>query len=125
MRIASYNVENFFARAKALNEQSWATGRAVLEAHAALNALLEKPTYSTADKKRIVKLLGTLGLTKSDAASMAVLRQVRGRLVKRPRSGGVEVVATGRGDWVGWVDLTTEPVTEAAITNTARVIADV
>ena len=55
---------------------------------------------------------------------MAVLRQVRGRLVRRPPGGGVEVVADGRGDWVGWVDLTTEPVTAAAIANTARVIRD-
>ena len=52
------------------------------------------------------------------------MRQVRGHLVKRPRAGGVEVVANGRADWVGWVELTTEPVTEAAVANTARVIAD-
>ncbi len=55
---------------------------------------------------------------------MAVLRQIRGQLVRRPQGGGVEVVANGRGDWVGWVDLTTEPVTAAAIGNTARVIRD-
>ena len=73
----------------------------------------------------MVELLDVLGLTRSDAAEFAVLRQVRGHLVKRPRAGGVEVVATGRADWVGWVELTTEPVTEAAVANTARVIADV
>ena len=72
----------------------------------------------------MVELLEVLGLTRSDAAEFAVLRQVRGHLVKRPRAGGVEVVATGRADWVGWVELTTEPVTEAAVANTARVIAD-
>jgi hypothetical protein len=71
-----------------------------------------------------VALLEVLGLTRSDTVTMAVLRQVRRRLVRRPRAGGVEVVATGRSDWVGWVDLTTEPVTAAAIANTARVIHD-
>ena len=37
MRIASYNVENLFARAKALNQDSWAAGRPVLQAHAELS----------------------------------------------------------------------------------------
>ena len=72
----------------------------------------------------MVELLDVLELTRSDAAEYAVLRQVRGHLVKRPRAGGVEIVAAGRADWVGWVELTTEPVTEAAVANTARVIAD-
>jgi endonuclease/exonuclease/phosphatase family metal-dependent hydrolase len=124
VRLASFNVENFFARPKAMNQDTWAAGRPVLAAHAELNALLEQPTYTDADKLRIVALLGTLGLTRSDSADMAVLRQVRGRLVRRPQADGVEVTADGRGDWVGWVDLTTEPVTAAAIANTARVIRD-
>lgn len=46
MRIASFNVENLFARAKALNLQSWAAGKPVLAAQAELNALLEEPTYT-------------------------------------------------------------------------------
>jgi endonuclease/exonuclease/phosphatase family metal-dependent hydrolase len=124
MRIASFNVENFFDRAKALNTQSWAEGRPILAAQAELNALVEEPVYTEPMKARMVDLLLTLGLTRSDSAEFAVLRQIRGHLVSRPRAGGVTVVAQGRGDWVGWVELTTEPVTEAAVANTARVIAD-
>jgi hypothetical protein len=124
MRITSFNVENFFARPKAMNLATWADGAPVLAAHAELNTLLEQPSYTATDKTRIAQLLSTLGLEKSDSAAMAVLRQVRGRLVSRPRTGGLTIVADGRGDWVGWVDLTTEPVTEAAIANTARVIRD-
>jgi len=124
MRIASFNVENFFARAKALNSDTWAEGRPVLEAYAELNALLEHAAYAEADRSRMVTLLARLGLTAADSADLAVLRQIRGRLVRRPQAGGVEIVATGRGDWVGWVELTTEPITEAAVTNTARVIQD-
>ncbi len=124
MRIVSFNVENFFARPRVMNQHSWVQGRPALAAHAELNTLLERPVYTAADKARIVELLGVLGLAKSDAAPLAVLRQIRGRLLKRPRGGGVEVVAVGRGAWVGWVDLTTEPVTAAAIGNTARVIRD-
>ena len=66
-----------------------------------------------------------LGLTASDGAEFAVLRQVRGRLLTRHPNGSVEVVADGRGDWVGWIELTTEPITETAVSNTARVIRDV
>jgi hypothetical protein len=50
MRLASFNVENFFVRPKAMNQDTWAAGRPVLAAHAELNALLEQPTYSTPDK---------------------------------------------------------------------------
>jgi endonuclease/exonuclease/phosphatase family metal-dependent hydrolase len=124
VRITGFNVENFFARPKAMNRASWAEGRPVLAAHAELSTLLEEPTYTDAIKARIVALLAVLGLTNSDSAAMAELRQVRGRLVRRPQGGGVEVIAAGRGSWVGWVDLTTEPVTESAIANTARVIRD-
>lgn len=124
MRIVSFNVENFFARPRAMNQDTWAQGRPALAAHAELNTLLEKPVYTAADKARIVELLGVLGLAQSDTAVMAVLRQIRGRLLARPRGGMVEVIVKGRGDWVGWVDLTTEPVTAAAIGNTARVIRD-
>ena len=82
-------------------------------------------TYSATDKTRIIALLDVLGLTASDTAEFAVLRQVRGRLVTRHPNGVDAVVAEGRGDWVGWVELTTQPITEAAVANTARVIADV
>ena len=41
MRLASFNVENLFARAKALNGQSWAVGKPVLAAQAELSSLLE------------------------------------------------------------------------------------
>ena len=44
MRIASFNVENFFARAKALNTGSWAAGKPVLAAHAEINTLFAKPS---------------------------------------------------------------------------------
>jgi endonuclease/exonuclease/phosphatase family metal-dependent hydrolase len=125
MRVASYNVENFFDRAKALNTRTWAEGKPVLAAYAELNTLLEQATYNPPDKERILALLGTLGVAKTDSASMAELRQVRGHLVTRHQDGTVDVVANGRGDWVGWVELTTEPVNEAAIGNTARVIRDV
>jgi hypothetical protein len=52
MRLASYNVENMFCRAKALNGQSWAEGRKVLEAHRELNALFRSVRAIVRPRKR-------------------------------------------------------------------------
>ncbi|MBC2638213.1 MULTISPECIES: hypothetical protein [unclassified Rhodococcus (in: high G+C Gram-positive bacteria)] len=53
-----------------------------------------------------------------------MLRQVRGRLVRRSK-GVTTIVADGRGDWVGWVDLTTERIDALAMTHTAQVLREV
>jgi endonuclease/exonuclease/phosphatase family metal-dependent hydrolase len=42
--------------------------------------------------------------------------------LRATRSGKLVIVATGRGDWVGWVELKTEPVNAEAIANTGRVM---
>lgn len=126
MRIVSFNVESFFERAKALNAGSWAAGKPVLDAHARLNSLFQKLTYTAADKKKIADGLTALGLDKRDDGSeFVILRQNRGHLLRRPKTGPPEVVAGGRGDWIGWLELRTEPVNEVATRNTARVMADV
>jgi endonuclease/exonuclease/phosphatase family metal-dependent hydrolase len=136
MRIAAFNVENLFERARALNQDEWlddpgadpsrwSAGRAALDAYAKLNAILRKPLYDAADKAAIVALLKTLGLERSDESRLVVLRRNRGALVRRPRTGGVEVVANGRDEWIGWLELKREPVNEVATQNTARVLRDV
>lgn len=62
MRLASFNVENLFDRAVALNQESWAAGRPALEQTTQLNKRLNKTTYAAADKTRILELLDKLGL---------------------------------------------------------------
>ncbi|NWH07150.1 MAG: hypothetical protein HXY22_00605 [Alphaproteobacteria bacterium] len=124
MRLASYNVENLFQRPKALNGETWSEGKEVLKQHADLNAILGKATYSTTDKTNIITLMKALGLEKSDDGKFVVVRQNHGHLVKRGKK-GLEVVADGRSDWIGWLDLEVEEVNEVATQNTARVIGDV
>lgn len=126
IRIGSFNVENLFERPKAMSQPMTAGGNPVLDAHARVNTLLRLTEYTADVKAEILQHLATLGLERSDSAEFAVLQQVRGRLLKRPAAPApVEVVASGRADWIGWVDLTRERVDELAMTHTARVISDV
>jgi endonuclease/exonuclease/phosphatase family metal-dependent hydrolase len=81
--------------------------------------------YSGADKQAILDDISALGLRRSDESEFARLRQNRGGLLKRPKNGPTEVVAAGRDDWVGWVELKTEAVNEIATRMTAKVIQDV
>jgi endonuclease/exonuclease/phosphatase family metal-dependent hydrolase len=125
MRLAAFNVENMFRRPVALNAATWSEGRPIIEAYARLEQLLEEPAYTTADKREILRLIDRLGLTRSDESRWVVLRRSRGQLLRRRRDGEVEVVAGGRGDWIGWLELKREALDETATRNTARVIADV
>lgn len=123
LKIAAFNVENLFERAQAFNEPTEEAQR-ILRQTAELNDLLESVSYA-GHETRIVELIGELGLDKSDQGNGAVLmRRIRGKLLKR--SGGeVVLLASGRSDWIGWVEAKTDPVNETAIDNTGRVIRDV
>ena len=127
VRIASFNVENLFDRAKALKLPTGQDGREILERYARINELLNRPRlHRTRTRRRSRSLLRKLGLWQEGRRRpYALLRQIRGRLLRRPRSGGVEIVASGRASWIGWVELKTEPVDELAMEHTAMVIRDV
>jgi hypothetical protein len=84
MRIASFNVENLFERAKAFNLEDKEAARVVLEEYARLTDLFNQPAYSKAAKAEMVDLLGKLGLAEPARGRNGDHRQ-------RPR----------RLDWVG------------------------
>ena len=125
MRLASFNLENLFDRAKAFDLDTIAEGKAVLDKFGRLNKFFESDLYA-ADKQKILDGLKDLGVLKDDNAGEFVrLRQNRGKLLKRPKTGPVEVVANGRDSWIGWLELKTERVNEIATQNTARVIREI
>lgn len=125
MRLASYNVENLFARPKAMDTRTAdaETRRKVLAAHARVSELLQQESYA-GDETEILGLLAALGVLRSDEGPFVRLRKLRGALLRRPRSGDPELVAAGRADWVGWIELKTVAVDERATENTARVFAE-
>ncbi len=78
--------------------------RGLEEKLARVNELLSKPAYSDDDKAEIRSLLVALGLEERDDGDWATLRQLRGKLVSRPRAAPFEIVADGRGAWIGSVE---------------------
>jgi endonuclease/exonuclease/phosphatase family metal-dependent hydrolase len=133
LRIGSFNVENLFARSKALNDPDWSKQRDVLSAQAEFNTLIGKDVYGVADKARMLELLKVLAILTTDESPLVFLRKMRGSFLRRPFIKGtrkvdadaVVVVANGRTDWIGWVELKTEPVKATAMTHTAMVMRDV
>lgn len=117
--IASYNAENLFDRARALRGDGQ---KEVLAAHAELNGLLRAAIYTAEIRARILALIAALRLNRSGEGEFAVLRRHKGRLLS---GDGRTVVAGGRDEWIGDVELRTEPIDEVAIEHTARVISDV
>jgi endonuclease/exonuclease/phosphatase family metal-dependent hydrolase len=124
IRLASFNLENLFTRPSAMNQENDAAGTAAIEDHAEANAIVDKSVYSDADKARLLELTATYGWHRRDPPRDALvqLQKIRGAIFKDPVDGPVEVVATGRADWVGWFELRREDVAWRATYNTARVI---
>ena len=126
MRIAAFNVENLFDRAKVFNHDDLGTSRQVLDSLAELNILFEQYSYSNLIKSRMLELIEQLGMLHKDEGPYTRIRKIRGRIVSRPKAPKAPFIkANGRDDWIGWCELRTGVVNETAIINTARVIRDV
>jgi hypothetical protein len=60
LRLATYNVENLFARAKALNADTFGEGEPALAAYGEFNRLAPKPKYLPEDKAAMLAALAAL-----------------------------------------------------------------
>ena len=127
VRIASFNVENLFARPKAFNTADWSLGEPILDAHKKVNALFAHDPYSDADKQEILDLLvqldiytvnshGAIRRKETSSPRWAWLRKNRGKFDREPNdpTQSVEIIATGRSDWIGRSSWLRSPSTRPA-----------
>jgi endonuclease/exonuclease/phosphatase family metal-dependent hydrolase len=136
IRLATFNVENLFARAKALDPSDWELGQPALAAFEKFNRVAAKREYTPQDKADLLDALEVLRILVRTPAgrrpnkrpfddAWAVLRENRGDFLVAPADGEPRIEAGGRGDWIGWVELLTEPVDEVGTRMIAKVIDEV
>ena len=141
VRIASYNVENLFSRPKVFSPEKFEPGdpaaEKLLEAYRHVNELMALPQYSATDKAAMIRDLVTLEIyvekqgvvRKNDTTSprWAWLRKNRGTFDREPKdeTKSVEIDATGRDEWTGWVELAKAETNEVGTRMTAQVLKDV
>lgn len=128
LRIATYNVENLFGRAKVLNFANHATGDDKMIKIAELQSILEKETYSTADRDRAGRLYDELrayigyNILRSDIGFFLFNRH------DADGDGEKETyrLAPTRSDqWLGFLTYDQDKFSDQTSRNTARVIEEV
>ena len=116
-RVASFNVENLFSRAKILNLRDHSAVDGKLKLVDQLNGLINKQSaFTAAQKQQIVDLYGNL-------KDYITIRENRGKkLFNRAKT---KVVAKSGTDWDGEIDFKRAQFSELARANTARVVKSV
>jgi endonuclease/exonuclease/phosphatase family metal-dependent hydrolase len=113
LRIASFNVENLFGRAKVFSFKNQVLGDKKLELIGNLHAELQKPVY---DEPKIIGLYAQV----KDYVS---IREDRKKLWKG--TGHTSIAAKGVNDWDGSLVYKTATFSDLTRDNTAKVIRDI
>jgi endonuclease/exonuclease/phosphatase family metal-dependent hydrolase len=133
--LATYNVENLFARAKALSTDTFTESEPALAAYDEFNRIAAKPKYLEQDKVGMLAALQTLRVLVRTSEGLrinhrpfdhawALLRQNPGEFLVAPDDAEPRVDADGRAAWNGWVELIRDPLDEVATQMTAKVIGE-
>jgi endonuclease/exonuclease/phosphatase family metal-dependent hydrolase len=112
MRIATFNTENLFTRARVLNFKDSAEGDKILKKIADLQAELQKKVY---DKPKILALYNEL-------KEFIEISEERGKLFKRSLSAIKAVAANGVDDWDGTIQFKRAKFSDTTRLNTAKVL---
>ncbi len=127
IRIASFNVENLFARPKVFNFRDKLVGSALLKRIGAFDNRLKKRRYTDEDKTTLVAEFnrGDPQADKQPLKNFITIREDRGKLWKKRGRGVVGVQAEGRGDWDGAVEFRKASFSTIGRENTGKVIRSV
>ncbi len=127
-RLATYNVENLFGRAKVLNFSNHATGDEKMVKIAELQAILKKPTYSTRDRNKAGDLYKEL----YNFIGYNILRSDIGFYLFRKRDADgdghketYQLVPTRSNQWHGFLTYDRDRFSDDTSRHTARVITEV
>ncbi len=125
IRLATYNVENLFGRSKVLNFANHATGDEKMLKIAELQSILEKTTYTTADRNLAGRLYDEL----RDFIGYNILRSDIGfYLFRRHDADGdgeketYQLVPRRSDQWKGFLTYDRDKFSDDTSRNTARVI---
>lgn len=117
VRVATFNVENLFGRAKALNFYDHANGDTILRRVANLQTELERQNYNP---QRIIQLYQQV----RNFVKFNVIRSRVGHRIVYRRNGVWRVAPDGRRDWFGYLEFRRDAFDDVTHRNTARVIRD-
>jgi len=112
---ASFNVENLFDRPKIFLMDDFAAGDDKLAKIRQLQALINKLSYSAADRTKMVSLY-------QGVKDCVEIIESHGKLMNRKKS---KVTASGRGSWFGFLKLRRRKFNDKTVKNTAKVLKDV
>lgn len=123
-RIATFNTENLFRRAKALNLKDSDQIDAIMAQVNRLATLLAKATYSPADKEAIWKISAELNDYITIREDLGTFGQLTTHATVGKAGYKVSAGCQGRGSWSGEIEFKTEPFSDDQRKNTARVVKE-
>jgi len=125
MRIATYNVNNLFHRAKLFELDGFnPAATSILNDIDQLERLLEEPNYQTV-QTQLTSLLSKY-FSKNATTEYFTINVVRGKLYSVNSDGtGVTLKAKGKQDWDGWIEAAYEMAEIPAYENTGKVISKI
>ena len=136
VRIATFNTENLFRRPRVFNLKNDEAREQILNDYRKLTGLLEKEDYDVetdgkTDRTRIAELILKHVVEEGrETPPPFFVNETRGQhtlfqVKHKDRKPFVVVVAGGRSDWTGWVELVRDDLGWPAVQNTARVVAEI
>ncbi len=124
-RVATFNAENLFARAKVFNKEDKRIGDKILNAIDELNLLLRKREYTDPVKNKILKIYTEDDFDGEKLTHYINIREDRGKLFTKSNYKITGIKAYGSESWDGAIEHKKAKFNEVARENTAKVIRTV